>query len=75
MAEFEGPVLRTTGAIGISTPLALERTPAGAPAELFSYHTDAAGSVVAITNPTGSVVARYRYDALNRPGFPGDSTV
>ena len=64
MAEFEGPVLRTTGAIGISTPLALERTPAGAPAELFSYHTDAAGSVVAITGPSGAVVAEYQYDAF-----------
>ncbi|MBN2840765.1 MAG: RHS repeat-associated core domain-containing protein, partial [Coriobacteriia bacterium] len=29
-----------------------------------SYHTDAQGSVVAITNPTGSVVARYSYDAF-----------
>ncbi|HSQ22662.1 MAG TPA: RHS repeat-associated core domain-containing protein, partial [Coriobacteriia bacterium] len=47
-----------------NTPLALERTSAGAPAELFSYHTDAQGSVVAITNPTGSVVASYRYDAF-----------
>ncbi|HSQ21439.1 MAG TPA: RHS repeat-associated core domain-containing protein [Coriobacteriia bacterium] len=47
-----------------NTPLAVERTTPGASAELFSYHTDAAGSVVAITNPTGSVVARYRYDAF-----------
>ncbi|MBN2848469.1 MAG: hypothetical protein JXP72_08490, partial [Coriobacteriia bacterium] len=46
------------------TPLAVERTAPGAPAELFSYHTDAQGSVVAITNPTGSVVARYSYDAF-----------
>ncbi|MBF4508909.1 MAG: RHS repeat-associated core domain-containing protein, partial [Aeromicrobium sp.] len=47
-----------------NTPLAVERTPAGAPAELFSYHTDAAGSVVAITGPSGAVVAEYRYDAF-----------
>jgi RHS repeat-associated protein len=47
-----------------NTPLAVERTPAGAPAELFSYHTDAAGSVVAITGPSGAVVAEYQYDAF-----------
>ncbi|MBN2848467.1 MAG: RHS repeat-associated core domain-containing protein, partial [Coriobacteriia bacterium] len=46
------------------TPLALERTTPGAPAEVLSYHTDAQGSVVAITDPTGSIVASYRYDAF-----------
>ena len=35
--------------------------------ELFSYHTDAAGSVVAITDPSGAVVASYRYDAFGAP--------
>ncbi|HSQ21441.1 MAG TPA: RHS repeat domain-containing protein [Coriobacteriia bacterium] len=45
-------------------PLAVDHTSVGAAAELFSYHTDAQGSVVAITNPSGSVVARYRYDAF-----------
>ncbi|MBN2847739.1 MAG: RHS repeat-associated core domain-containing protein, partial [Coriobacteriia bacterium] len=46
------------------TPLAVERTAPGAPAEVLSYHTDAQGSVAAITNPTGSIVARYSYDAF-----------
>ena len=35
--------------------------------ELFSYHADARGSVVAITDPSGAVVASYRYDAFGAP--------
>ncbi|MEA5052070.1 MAG: RHS repeat-associated core domain-containing protein, partial [Propionicimonas sp.] len=41
----------------------LVRTRPGAADERFSYHTDALGSVVAITSEAGTVVATYRYGA------------
>ncbi len=33
------------------------------------YHTDAEGSVVALTNSSGNVVERYKYDAFGKPSF------
>jgi RHS repeat-associated protein len=44
------------------TPLALEVTRSGQAAVTYAYHTDAFGSVVAITSPSGAVVASYAYD-------------
>ena len=46
------------------SPLSLVRTRPGAADERFSYHTDALGSVVAITSEAGTVVATYRYGAF-----------
>ena len=46
------------------SPLSLVRTRPGAADERFSYHTDALGSVVAITSEGGGVVATYRYGAF-----------
>ncbi|MDO8880667.1 MAG: RHS repeat-associated core domain-containing protein [Coriobacteriia bacterium] len=47
------------------TPLALTKG-YGESAVTYAYHCDAQGSVVALTNPAGTVVARYRYDAFGR---------
>ena len=44
------------------TPLALEVTRPGQAAVTYAYYTDALGSVVAITSPSGAVVATYAYD-------------
>ena len=44
------------------TPLALEVVRPGQAAVTYAYHTDALGSVVAITSPSGVVVASYAYD-------------
>jgi len=44
------------------TPLALEVVRPGQAAVTYAYHTDALGSVVAITSPAGTVAASYRYD-------------
>jgi RHS repeat-associated protein len=46
------------------SPLSLVRTRPGGPDERFNYHTDALGSVVAITSEAGTVVASYRYGAF-----------
>jgi RHS repeat-associated protein len=46
------------------TPLALEVVSPSGTSTLYDYHTDAAGSVVALTNESGEVVASYRYDAF-----------
>ena len=46
------------------SPLSIVRTRPGAADERFSYHTDALGSVVAITSEGGGVVATYRYGAF-----------
>ncbi|MDP2299083.1 MAG: RHS repeat-associated core domain-containing protein, partial [Actinomycetota bacterium] len=39
----------------------------------YAYHTDAQGSVVALTDPAGNVVASYRYDAFGRVTYAGGS--
>jgi RHS repeat-associated protein len=52
------------------TPLALTKG-SGEAAVTYAYHTDAQGSVVALTNPAGTVVARYRYDAFGRVTYAG----
>ncbi len=46
------------------SPLSIVRTRPGAADERFNYHTDALGSVVAITSEAGTVVATYRYGAF-----------
>ena len=35
----------------------------------FYYHTDAEGSVVALTDTSGNVIERYKYDAFGKPSF------
>ena len=60
--DSDGTLYRYTYAPD-GTPLALTRG-FGEGAVTYSYHTDAAGSVVAITDPSGAVVASYRYDAF-----------
>jgi RHS repeat-associated protein len=37
----------------------------------YAYHTDAAGSVTALTDPAGTVVASYRYDAFGAVTYTG----
>ncbi|MGB4592669.1 MAG: RHS repeat-associated core domain-containing protein, partial [Coriobacteriia bacterium] len=48
-------------------PLSVTRTRSGQPAETFAYHTDALGSVVAMTDEDGVAVATYEYDPYGRP--------
>jgi RHS repeat-associated protein len=49
------------------TPLTLQLTPAGGAPVTYSYHTDAQGSVVALTRDgTGAIAATYAYDAFGR---------
>jgi len=55
------------------SPLSLVRTRPGGPDERFNYHTDALGSVVAITSETGTVVATYRYGAFGEVLATGGS--
>jgi uncharacterized protein RhaS with RHS repeats len=54
-------------------PLALEVTPLGGAAAVYSYHTDAQGSVVALTGASGTLVASYAYDPFGRPTLTGGS--
>jgi len=44
------------------TPLSVFVERSEGAAETYAYHTDALGSVVAMTDESGSVVARYAYD-------------
>jgi RHS repeat-associated protein len=55
------------------TPLALTVTRPGIPAATYSYHTDSQGSVVAITDDGGGLVASYAYDAFGAPAWSGGS--
>ncbi len=44
---------------GIDEPLAMEKD-----GQLYCYHADDLGSIIALTDSTGSVVQSYRYDAF-----------
>ncbi|MHB8770119.1 MAG: C1 family peptidase [Syntrophales bacterium] len=44
---------------GIDEPLTMERN-----GELYYYHADDLGSIIVLTNSTGTVVQSYRYDAF-----------
>ncbi|MEA5075249.1 MAG: RHS repeat-associated core domain-containing protein [Coriobacteriia bacterium] len=55
------------------SPLSIVRTRPGASDERFNYHTDALGSVVAITSEAGTVVASYRYGAFGEVLATGGS--
>ncbi len=39
--------------------------------ERFFYHADGLGSIVALSNSTGQVVERYRYDSFGQPTITG----
>jgi RHS repeat-associated protein len=55
-------------------PLALEVTSPSGAVSTYAYHTDALGSVVALTDNAGSVVASYTYDPWGRStGIGGPS--
>jgi RHS repeat-associated protein len=53
---------------GIDEVLSRRRWSGGQPADLF-YHTNAVGSVTAVTSASGQVVERYRYDAFGQVTF------
>ncbi len=53
---------------GTDEVISRRRWTAGAWADLF-YHTNALGSVTAVTGSTGTVVERYRYDAFGQVTF------
>ncbi|MHB1342625.1 MAG: RHS repeat-associated core domain-containing protein [Thermoleophilia bacterium] len=48
------------------TPLSVSVEYSTGATETFAYHTDALGSVVAMADESGSVVARYAYDPYGR---------
>jgi len=57
------------------TPLTLLVKPSGGVTETYSYHTDALGSVVALTSTSGAVVAKYSYDPYGNPVSVGGSNL
>ncbi|MBI4354932.1 MAG: hypothetical protein HY597_00595 [Candidatus Omnitrophica bacterium] len=64
---------RVTHGPGIDEPLSLERDLDldGTLETRIFYHTDGLGSTVALTNPTGQVVERYRYASFGNPTILG----
>ena len=60
---------------GIDEPLMMERDLNSngifEDTERFFYHADGLGSIVALTNNTGQVVERYRYDSFGQPTITG----
>ncbi|MCE5190428.1 MAG: hypothetical protein LLG08_01420 [Actinomycetia bacterium] len=67
-AEYDSDGTRYTYLWGPDrTPLSVTRTRSGQPSETFAYHTDALGSVVAMTDEDGSIAAAtYEYDPYGR---------
>ena len=62
LAEYDGNNQLLTRYIhgkGIDEPISLTRN-----GQTYFYHTDALGSVIAITDSTGNVVQRYEYDSF-----------
>ena len=69
-AEYDSDGTRYTYLWGPDRqPLSVTRLKnvAGAVPETFAYHTDALGSVVAMTDEDGVAVATYEYDPYGRP--------
>ncbi len=60
---------------GIDEPLMMERdlnaNGTFEETERFFYHADGLGSTIALTNNTGQVVERYRYDSFGQPTILG----
>ncbi|MCL2503664.1 MAG: putative toxin, partial [Coriobacteriia bacterium] len=57
------------------TPLSLLVKPSNTPTETYSYHIDAGGSVIALTNTSSAVVAKYSYDPYGNPTFIGGANL
>jgi RHS repeat-associated protein len=55
---------RYTYGAGLDEPLTMERA-----GSTFTYHRDAQGSIVALTEAAGALVEQYRYDAYGAPAF------
>jgi RHS repeat-associated protein len=82
--EFDGTNVlqaRWTHGPGIDEPLLLERDRNGngtfESAEQLTYHADGLGSIVALTDASGTVVERYRYESFGLPRIlgPGPDTL
>jgi len=54
---------------GIDEPLSLRQGN-----QIYSYHADALGSIIAITDRQGNIVQRYRYDAWGNITFTLERT-
>ncbi|MBI4342102.1 MAG: hypothetical protein HY599_01900, partial [Candidatus Omnitrophica bacterium] len=74
LLEYDGTntlVARWLHGPGIDEPLVLERdldhSGTFEATERFTYHADGLGSIVALTDSTGSVIERYRYDSFGQP--------
>ena len=71
VAEIQGGVVTTTYLRGLNIDEPFVRT--SSTGQEF-YHTDALGSVLALTDQTGAVQTRYRYDPFGNTMVTGTST-